>query len=60
MFQEELRRQRTLNELDDSLLEKALLEQHARAGRAAQARLIGVERRIAAAQATLRSHETEI
>ncbi len=57
MSEEELRRQRILNELYDSLIEKARLEQHARAGGAAQARLIGVERRIAAAQDFLRSSE---
>jgi hypothetical protein len=57
MSEEELLRQRPLNELDDPLKEKALLEQHARAGGAADARLIGVERRIAAAHAFLRSCE---
>ena len=57
MSEEELRRQRVLNELRDSLIEKARLEQHARAGGAAQARLIGVERRIASAQAFLESCE---
>jgi hypothetical protein len=57
MSEEELLRQRPLNELDDPLKEEALLEQHARAGGAAHARLIGVERRIAAAHAFLRSCE---
>jgi hypothetical protein len=51
-------RQRTVNELDEALTEKERLEQEARAGRATQARLIGLERRIANAQATLRSYET--
>jgi hypothetical protein len=60
MSPEEVRRQRTLHELDDSLIEKALLEHYAREGGAAQARLIGVERRIANAQAHLRSDETDI
>jgi len=52
MAQDTLRRQRTLNELDESLMEKEHLEQEARAGGATQAR-------IAIVKAALRSYENE-
>jgi hypothetical protein len=54
-----LSRQRTVNELDEALTERIRLEQDARAGFATQARLIGLERRIANAQSTLRSCELD-
>jgi hypothetical protein len=62
MEENELRsefRQRRLKDLDRSLMEKAHLEQVAQAGGATEARMIGLERRIATAQAALRSYETE-
>jgi formiminotetrahydrofolate cyclodeaminase len=59
MAHDNLRRQITLSELDESLLEKEHLEQVARAGGATQARMIGLERRIAIVKAALRSYETE-
>jgi hypothetical protein len=59
MAHDTLRIQRTLNELDESLMEKEHLEQEARAGGATQARMIGLERRIAIVKAALRSYENE-
>jgi hypothetical protein len=59
MAQDKIRRQRILSELDESLMEKEHLEQQARTGGATQARMIGLERRIAIVKAALRSYETE-
>jgi hypothetical protein len=59
MAQDKIRRQRILSELDESLMEKEHLEQQARIGGATQARMIGLERRIAIVKAALRSYETE-
>jgi hypothetical protein len=44
-------------ELDESLHEKEHLEQEARAGGVTQARMIGLDRRIAIVKAALRSYE---
>ena len=59
MAHDQLSRLRSVNDLDEALKEKQHLEQEARAGRATQARLIGLERRIATAQATIHSYKTE-
>jgi hypothetical protein len=59
MAQDKIRRQRILSELDESLVEKEHLEQQARTGGATQARMIGLERRIAIVRAALRSYETQ-
>jgi hypothetical protein len=59
MAQDKIRRQRILSELDESLMEKEHLEQQARIGGATQARMIGLERRIAIVRAALRSYETQ-